>query len=144
MQGRGCLARSTISFGHEDSRQLTGFGRETRTVPPRDGVSWAQVHHLHLGNARAPLAASSSRVVRTEETDEQLLAPRAPPGKKAPEQNVVVSRALLRETNHPAWVRCGGGDNTREGQPHRTFILRGHKPIPRCCDLHPILGRCTE
>ncbi len=28
------------------------------------------------------------------------------------------------------WVRCGGGDNTRGGQPHRTFILRGREPIP--------------
>ncbi len=29
VQIRGCLARSTISFGRESSRQLTGFGRET-------------------------------------------------------------------------------------------------------------------
>ncbi len=37
--------------------QLTGFGRETWTVPPSGGVSWAQVHRdrsLHLGNARVP------------------------------------------------------------------------------------------
>ncbi len=37
--------------------QLTGLGRETRTVPPSGGVSWAQVHRdrsLHLGNARVP------------------------------------------------------------------------------------------
>ncbi len=27
------------------------------------------------------------------------------------------------------WVRCGGGGNTRGGQPHRTFILRGREPI---------------
>ncbi len=66
MQGRGCLTRSTISFGCQSSRQLTGFGRETRTVPPSGGVSRAQVHRdrsLHLG-----------RVVRTEEADEWLLA----------------------------------------------------------------------
>ncbi len=42
------------------------------------------------------------------------------------------------------WVRCGGGDNTRGGQPHRTFILRGREPIPRCCDRHPIYRWCTE
>ncbi len=57
MQGRGCLARSTISFGRESGCQLTGFGRETRTVPPSGGVSWAEVHRdrsLHLGNARVP------------------------------------------------------------------------------------------
>ncbi len=77
MQGRGCLARSTISFGCESSRQLTGFGRETRTIPPSGGVSRTQVHRdrsLHLGNATYPLAAPPSRVVRTEETDEWLLA----------------------------------------------------------------------
>ncbi len=45
MQGRGCLARSTIRFGRESSCQLTGFGRETRTIPPSGGVSLAQVHH---------------------------------------------------------------------------------------------------
>ncbi len=37
--GKGCLARSTISFGHESGRQLTGFGREMRTIPPSGGVS---------------------------------------------------------------------------------------------------------
>ncbi len=57
VQGGGCLARSTISFGRESGCQLTGLGRETRTVPPSGGVSWAQVHRdrsLHLGNARVP------------------------------------------------------------------------------------------
>ncbi len=39
---------------------------------------------------------------------------------------------------HQLWVRCGGGDNTRGGQPHRTFILRGCEPIPRCCDLQTV------
>ncbi len=57
VQGGGCLARSTVSFGRESGCQLTGLGRETRTVPPSGGVSWAQVHRdrsLHLGNARIP------------------------------------------------------------------------------------------
>ncbi len=57
MQGGGCLARSAISFGRESGCQLTGLGRETRTVPPSGGVPWAQVHRdrsLHLGNARVP------------------------------------------------------------------------------------------
>ncbi len=43
--------------GHEGGCQLTGFGREMRTVPPSGGVSQAQVHRdrsLHLGNARVP------------------------------------------------------------------------------------------
>ncbi len=39
---------------------------------------------------------------------------------------------------HQLWVRCGGGDNTRGGQPHRTFILRGCEPIPRSCDLQTV------
>ncbi len=34
VQGGGCLARSTVSFGRESGCQLTGLGRETRTVPP--------------------------------------------------------------------------------------------------------------
>ncbi len=57
VQGGGCLARSTVSFGRESGCQFTGLGRETRTVPPSGGVSWAQVHRdrsLHLGNARVP------------------------------------------------------------------------------------------
>ncbi len=57
MQGGGCLARSTVSFGRESGSQLTGLGREMRTVPLSGGVSWAQVHRdrsLHLGNARIP------------------------------------------------------------------------------------------
>ncbi len=41
-------------------------------------------------------------------------------------------------------VRCGGGDNTRGGQPHRTFILGGREPIPRCCNRHPIYRWRTE
>ncbi len=55
VQGEGCLARSTYSFGRESGCQLTGLGWETRTVPPIGGASWAQVHRhrsLHLGNAR--------------------------------------------------------------------------------------------
>ncbi len=39
-------------------------------------------------------------------------------------------------------VRCG--DNTRGGQPHRTFILGGREPIPRCCNRHPIHRWRTE
>ncbi len=77
MQGGGCLACSTVSFGHESGCQLTGLGRETRTVPPSGGVSWAQVHRdrsLHLWNARVPPGHSPSRVVRMEEADEWLLA----------------------------------------------------------------------
>ncbi len=75
VQGRGCLARSTISFGQESGRQLTGFGRETRTVPPSGGVLWTQVIALSTwGMPVYPLAAPPSRIVRTEEMDERLLA----------------------------------------------------------------------
>ncbi len=77
VQGGGCLARSTVSFGHESGCQLTGLGRETRTVPPSGGVSWAQVPATALstwGMPAYPLATPPSRVVRTEEADERLLA----------------------------------------------------------------------
>ncbi len=36
------------------------------------------------------------------------------------------------------------GENTRGGQPHRTFILGGREPIPRCCNRHPIHRWRTE
>ncbi len=62
MQGGGCLARSTVSFGRKSGCQFTGLGQKTRTVPPSGGVSWAQV------------ATPPSRVVRMEEADERLLA----------------------------------------------------------------------
>ncbi len=60
MQGRGCLARSTISFGCESSRQLTGFGRETQTIPPSGGVLRGLVTSSPmLTAARASMAVSS-------------------------------------------------------------------------------------
>ncbi len=120
-----------------------------------------------------PLAAPPSRVVRTEETDERLLAVKGAildfvsssctSGKKgtgaerrlwaAPrsEKPIIQLRGfgtgrsvdLQPDTDscpgkhgRQLWVRCGGGDNTRGGQPHRT--------IPRCCNRHPILGWRTE
>ncbi len=54
MHGRGGLARSTVSFGRERSRQLTDFGQETRAIPPSDGPA--------------------IKGMRTEEGDERLLA----------------------------------------------------------------------
>ncbi len=164
MQGGGCLARSTVSFGRESGCKLTGLGRETRTVPPSGGVSWAQVHRdrsLHLGNARVPpghsaVEGSEDRGGGRAGPSTNSSAPHAPPGRKAPGQGAVV-RARPAPRNQSSnregsvdlqpdahgcpgkhgrqlWVRCGGGDNTRGGQPHRTFILRGREPIPRCCD----------
>ncbi len=117
-----------------------------------------------------PLATPPSRVVRTEEAGERLLAVKGAihklvsssctSGKKgtgatAPrsEKPIVQPRGLgtgrsvdLQPDAHGCpgkhgrqlWVWCIGGDNTRGGQPHRTFILRGREPIPRCCDRHPI------
>ncbi len=40
MQGRGGLARRTVSFGDKCRRQLTDFGWEIRTIPPK----WQQPH----------------------------------------------------------------------------------------------------
>ncbi len=184
VQGGGCLARSTVSFGRESGCQLTGFGWETRTVPPSGGVSWAQVHRdhsLHLGNARVPPGhsaiegsedggggrAASGRERGHPRTRQLLMhlreerhrgrarlwaAPRS-------EKPIVQPRGLgtgrsvdLQPNAHSCpgkhgrqlWVWCGGGDNTRGGQPHHTFILRGREPIPRCCDRHPIYRWRTE
>ncbi len=146
---------ATRGFG-----QLTGFGRETRTVSPSGGVSWAEVHAITLstwGMPAYPLAAPPSRVVRKEETDEQLLAVKGAihdfvsssctSGKKGtgaerscetpPSLRNQLSSIQLDTHGCPGkhgrqlWVGCGGGDNTRGGHSHRTFILRGCKPIPR-------------
>ncbi len=125
VQGKGCLAHSTISFGRERGRQLTDFGRETRTVPPSDGVLWAQVHHdrsLHLGNACVPPGIPAME--GSEDGGDGRVASGRQRGhprlchllmllreKKAPEQSAVVNRAPLWETNHPAasvqdWAIC--------------------------------------
>ncbi len=110
---------------HESGRQLTGFGREKRTVPPSGGVSWAEVHRdhsLHLGYARVPPGSRTiegsedggdRRAVSGHEWDyprlRQLLMHLRE--KRPPEQNAVVSRAPLQEINHPAarvrdWAFC--------------------------------------
>ncbi len=183
MQGGGCLARSTVSFGRESGCQLTGLGRETRTVPPSGGVSWAQVHRdrsLHLGNSRVPPGhsavegsedggggrAASGRERGHPRTRQLLMHLREERHRGSgltttprSEKPIVQPRELgtwrsvdLQPDAHSCpgkhgrqlWVRCGGGDNTRGGQPHRTFILRGREPIPRCCDRHPIYRWRTE
>ncbi len=171
VQGRGYLARSTI----------TGFGRETRTVPPSGGVSWAQVHHdrsLHY-----PVSPGSPAIEGSEDGGDG----RAASGRERGHPRLRQLLMHLREKRHQSrawlwgtprsekpinqrrgfgtgrsvdlqpdthscpdkhgrqlWVWCGGGDNTRGGQPHHTFIIRGRKPIPRCCDRHPILRWSTE
>ncbi len=113
-----CLARRTINFDHKSSCQLTGFGQETRTIPPSGGISRVQVHRdrsLHLGNARIPPGSPAikgsedgggRRAASGRELSTTSSAPHAPPGRKALEQNAVVSCVPLRETNHPAaWAR---------------------------------------
>ncbi len=49
-------------------------------------------------------------------------------------------RAASRTWQRALSKRRHGFTNTRGGQPHRTCILRGCKPIPRCCDRHPIFS----
>ncbi len=116
MQRRGGLARSTVSFGPESGRQFTGFGRETRTIPPSGGVLQAQVHcnrTLHLGNVNVPPSrpaiegnedgggrrAASGRKKGPSTTSS---APRALPGRKEPGQGVVASHGPCRGANHLA------------------------------------------
>ncbi len=177
VQGGGCLARSTVSFGRESGCQLTGLGRETWTVPPSGGVSWAQVHRdrsLHLGNARVPPGhsaiegsedggagrAASGRERGHPRTRQLLMhlreerhrgrarlwaAPRS-------EKPIVQPRGLgtgrsvdLQPDAHGCpgkhvrqlWVRCGGGDNTRGGKPHRTLH-------PQRTWTHPPMLRSTS
>ncbi len=67
MQGRGCQSRRTISFGRESGCQLTGFGRETQTVPPNGGISWAQVHRNRIRASMAVSSGSGAAVVTTPE-----------------------------------------------------------------------------
>ncbi len=101
-------------------------------------------------------------------------APHVPPGRKAPGQGAVVSRHLsekpivqprglgtgrsvdLQPDAHGCpgkhgrqlWVRCGGGDNTRGGQPHlsTSYLQMAHRIkcwAPRGTDQrnHPGTGR---
>ncbi len=71
VQGRGCLARSAISFGRESGCQLTGLGREMRTVP---GHRCTAIALSTWGMPAYPLATPPSRVVRMEEANEGILA----------------------------------------------------------------------
>ncbi len=113
MQRRGGLARSTVSFDRESGHQFTGFGRETRTIPPSGGVLQAQVHcnrTLHLGNVNLPPSrpaiegsedgggkgAASGRKKGPSTTSS---APRALPGRKEPGQGVVTSHGPCRGAN---------------------------------------------
>ncbi len=96
------LARSTVSFGRERSRQLTGFGQETRAIPPSDGPA---IKCSEDGGGRW---AASGRKRGRPRLRQLLMHLRE---KKAPEQIAVVSRVPLRETNHLAarardWEVC--------------------------------------
>ncbi len=77
MQGRGCLARSTISFGCRAAVSLQALdGRRGRflQVAAFRGHKCTATALSTWGMPAYPLAAPPSRVVRTEETDERLLA----------------------------------------------------------------------
>ncbi len=134
MQCRGGLGRSTVSFDRESGRQLTGFGRETRTIPPSGGVLQAQVHRnrtLHRGNVNVPPSrpaiessedgggrrAASGRKKGPSTTSS---APRALPGRKEPGQGVVASHGPCRGANHLAtrardWKVCTPPARSRGG-----------------------------
>ncbi len=125
MQSRGSLAYSAVSFGRESDHQLTGFGRETRTIPPIGRVLQAQVHRnctLHLGNVNVPPSrpaiegsedgggrrAASGRKKGPSTTSS---APRVLPGRKEPGQGVIASHGPCRGANHLAvrardWEVC--------------------------------------
>ncbi len=105
MQRRGGLARRTVSFGRESGRQFTGFGRETRTIPPSGGVLQAQVHcnrTLHLGNVNVPRSRPAN------EGSEDGGGRRAASGrKKGPSTTSSAPRALPgRKNQGRAWSRA--------------------------------------
>ncbi len=116
MQRRGGLARSTVSFGRESGRQFTGFGQETRTIPPSGGVLQAQVHcnrTLHLGNVNVPNSRTAIEGSKDgggrraayglkKGPSKTSSAPRALLGRKEPGQGVVASHGPCRGANHLA------------------------------------------
>ncbi len=109
VQGGGCLARSAISCGRESGCQLTGLGRETRTVPPSGGVSWAQVYRnrsLHLGNAHVPQGHSA--VEGSEDGGGGRGASGRERGHPRPRQLLM----HLREERHRGRARLDSADRT--------------------------------
>ncbi len=77
MQGGGCLARSTVSFGHESGCSLQALdGRRGRflQVAAFRGHKCTATTLSIWGMPAYPLATPPSRVVRMEEADERLLA----------------------------------------------------------------------
>lgn len=111
MACRCSLAHSTVSFSSYSHQQITDFGQETWTIPPSGRVLRAQVHHncsLHFGNVDAPPShpAIEGRDDRRRKqvASVHFALASGHPGQRhlEPEQNVVVSRTLHRETNHPA------------------------------------------
>ncbi len=113
---------------------LTGFGRETRTIPLSGGVLQAQVHRnrtLPLGNINVPPSrpaiegsedgggrrAASGRKKGPSTTSS---APRALPGRKEPGQGVVASHSPCWGANHLAvrardWEVCTPPARSRGG-----------------------------
>ncbi len=84
--------------------QFTGLGRETRTVPPSGGVSWAQVHRdrsLHLGNARVPPGHSAV------EASENGGGGRAASGRERGHPRLRQLLMHLREERHRGRARLG-------------------------------------
>ncbi len=130
-----CTRRIAMSCSTERlGRQFTGFGWETRTIPPSGCVLQAQVHRnrtLHLGNVNVPPGhpaiegnedgvgrrAASGRKKGLSTTSS---APRALPGRKEPGQGVVASHGPCRGANHLAarardWEVCTPPARSRGG-----------------------------
>ncbi len=132
-------------------------------LPASGLLSWAQVHRdrsLHLGNACGVPPGSPTIDLAVKGAILDFVSSSCTSGKKgtgaergceplpAPRNQssscegsglggLLTSSPILTAARASMfWVRCGGGDNTRGGQPHRS--------IPRCCNRHPILGWRTE
>ncbi len=101
---------------HAGASQFTGFGRETRTIPPSGAVLQAQVHcnrTLHLGNVNVPPSrpaiegsedggGKGDASGRKKGPYTTSSAPRALPGRKEPGQGMVASHGPCRGANHLA------------------------------------------
>ncbi len=118
--------KATIFLGYD----------EVRAVKPLPHLGWRDRLDCILCQDDSNLLAQDRGVPDCHQHLENAAELGRSPGK--------LNRVAESNCAHERQWRCGGRDNTRGGQPHRTFILRGREPIPRCCDRHPIYRWRTE
>ncbi len=116
------VCASRLTGGNAYLRKARGQLCASASVPRgpsfREKYSWHLREERHRGRARLWAAPRSEKLIVCW-----------PPARcsRLPGQAWPSALGLVRR-----WRQH------QRGQPHRTFILRGHEPIPRCCDRHPI------